>query len=172
MVEALDATDLLLISPPATPAPPGGRREHNTPGSTPARRMEALINTWRGWCCLIVTGLSVVIVLQQPKIFLFWRPVSAKCVWEETGMPGTLLAFFFVAYLLADTLIAFLMRAHLKRSLGPLYVHHAIVIFGMALFMHPRSPPRGPASWLSTPAALLEDTAMSARLVASRAPQN
>ena len=41
----------------------------------------------------------------------------------------------------ADTLIAFLMRSHLQRSLGPLYIHHTIVVVGVLCYMFP-SPPR------------------------------
>ena len=57
--------------------------------------------------------------------------VGARLTWEETGLPGTLLAGFFVVYLCADTLIACLMRSHLQRSLGPLYIHHTIVVVGV-----------------------------------------
>ena len=135
-----DATSLLLLSPPVTPLT-RKRADASDPTAANAKSTETLINTWRGWCCLLVTTLSVVLVLQRPKIFLFWRPAGARVTWEETGPPGTLLAVFFVFYLCADTLIAFLMRAHFKRSLGPLYVHHAIVIVGMACYMYP-SPPR------------------------------
>ena len=147
------ATDLLLLSPPASPDLAAARRAHRTGGSVEAggnsaspatiasKNMESMINTWRGWVCLIVTALSVTIVLQQPRLVLFWKPVGARLTWEETGLPGTLLAGFFVVYLCADTLIACLMRAHLQRSLGPLYIHHTIVVVGVVCYMFP-SPPR------------------------------
>ena len=61
--------------------------------------------------------------------------VGARLTWEETGLPGTLLAGFFVVYLCADTLIACLMRSHLQRSLGPLYIHHTIVVVGVVCHM-------------------------------------
>ena len=51
------------------------------------------------------------------------------------------LTLILVVYLCADTLIAFLMRSHLQRSLGPLYIHHTIVVVGVLCYMFP-SPPR------------------------------
>ena len=123
------ATDLLLLSPPASPDPSASRRARqagrsaepgrHSPATVASKNMESMINTWRGWVCLIVTALSVAIVLQEPRLVLFWRPVGARLTWEETGLPGTLLAGFFVIYLCADTIIACLMRAHITRSLGP-----------------------------------------------------
>lgn len=149
------ATDLLLLSPPTSPDLSAARRARQpargqeagdrgaavSPATVASKNMESMINTWRGWVCLIVTALSILIVLQQPRLVFFWKPVGARLAWEETGLPGTLLAGFFVVYLCADTLIAFLMRSHLQRSLGPLYIHHTIVVVGVLCYMFP-SPPR------------------------------
>ena len=86
------ATDLLLLSPPASPDPSAARRARQTgrsvesggrsavsPATVASKNMESMINTWRGWVCLIVTALSVAIVLQQPRLILFWRPAGRLC---------------------------------------------------------------------------------------------
>ena len=103
------ATDLLLLSPPTSPdlsaarrarqpvrgQEAGGRGAAVSPATVASKNMESMINTWRGWVCLIVTALSILIVLQQPRLVFFWKPVGARLAWEETGLPGTLLAGFF-----------------------------------------------------------------------------
>ena len=87
------ATDLLLLSPPASPdlsaarrarqtgggSVEGGGRSAVSPATVASKNMESMINTWRGWVCLIVTALSVAIVLQQPRLVLFWKPVGRLC---------------------------------------------------------------------------------------------
>ena len=86
------AIDLLLLSPPASPDLSAARRARQTgrsveaggrsavsPATVASKNMESMINTWRGWVCLIVTALSVAIVLQQPRLILFWRPAGRLC---------------------------------------------------------------------------------------------
>ena len=90
------ATDLLLLSPPTSPdlsaarrarqpargQDAGGRGAAVSPATVASKNMESMINTWRGWVCLIVTALSILIVLQQPRLVFFWKPVGARLAWE------------------------------------------------------------------------------------------
>ena len=55
---------------------------------------------------------------------------------------GLLLSLIFASYLALDSAIAFLWRAHFRRAMGALYLHHLFVGIGVISYLWP-SPPRG-----------------------------
>eukprot|EP00966_Prymnesium_polylepis_P202754 4697259-Prymnesium_polylepis.1 len=78
--------------------------------------VERRVNHFRGLSCLFITAASVLVVLADPRCFVFW--VDNPAVFELTGWPGLLLSLSFAIYLAGDTLISFVWRRHFRRSLG------------------------------------------------------
>ena len=110
----------------------------------PVSPIEQQVNVWRGWCCVVITAWAMLIVLAEPQSFVFWQPARGlPCLaFEETGAPGLVLSASFGTYLIVDCCVAFIWRAHFRRSMGAVYLHHVAVAVGVAAFLLP-SPPRG-----------------------------
>ena len=83
--------------------------------------IERRVNEWRGWSCLCITALSILLVLLDPRCFVFWGKDPA--VFERTGLPGLMLSASFVAYLAIDAAVSFIWRQHFRRSMGAVYLH-------------------------------------------------
>ena len=104
--------------------------------------IEHRVNFMRGWSTLLTTAASVILVLEAPACLAFWRPGAYERVVAPTGTPGIICCTFFLAYLIVDSVVGVVFRAHFRRAMGAVYVHHGVVGIAVAAFLLP-SPPRG-----------------------------
>lgn len=107
-----------------------------------ATDFEHRVNTWRGYCCLLITVMSISIVLTEPWCLLFWKDYGYRLNIEHTGLVGFATSAFFGLYLLVDTIIGLVYHRRFRRSMNAVFLHHAVVGAGVAAFLLP-SPPRG-----------------------------
>lgn len=108
----------------------------------PATPFEHCVNSVRGWCCLLVTVGSIAVVLEEPASLVFWADGAYATISAPTGPFGFILAASFLAYLLVDTAVGIVCRHQFRRSMGAVFLHHALVGVAVAAFLVP-SPPRG-----------------------------
>ena len=108
----------------------------------PTTAFEVACNDLRGWACLFVTLGSVVVVLSEPASLIFWVPDAYMVISAPSGTAGFLIAAFFLLYLVVDTAVGVMCRHQFRRSMGAVFLHHAIVGVATAAFLVP-SPPRG-----------------------------
>ena len=108
----------------------------------PTTAFEVACNDLRGWACLFVTLGSVVVVLSEPASLIFWVPGAYRVISAPSGTAGFLIAAFFLLYLVVDTAVGVMCRHQFRRSMGAVFLHHAIVGVATAAFLVP-SPPRG-----------------------------
>ena len=106
----------------------------------PATAFEHRVNEIRGWCCLIVTAGSLVVVVREPFSVAFWLDGGYELISESSGLLGFALAAFFLVYLLVDTLVGIFCRHKFRRSMGAVFLHHAIVGIAVAAFLLPAPP--------------------------------
>mmetsp|Transcript_3039 Transcript_3039/g.6894 ORF Transcript_3039/g.6894 Transcript_3039/m.6894 type:complete len:291 (+) Transcript_3039:47-919(+) len=104
--------------------------------------LERRVNYARGHATLYITALSIALVLVDPACLIFWAGGAYDRIVAPTGRVGVACSAAFLAYLLIDTAVALSCRQHFRRSMGSLYLHHALVGVGVAAFLLP-SPPRG-----------------------------